>query len=933
MKKHIPFLDTCITDIIAKHGTDFKNTLWILPNKRPIIFIKKYLSNHISQACFLPKFHTIQDFFDSRTTRSKTPHILLIHTIYTLYVKHTGSKETFEEFYSWGEMMLNDFNDIDTYNITHKDMFANLSAIKEFSNTFDYLNEEQIQLISRFWDTTKHIEKSEIQSKFITIWQSLQRIYDDLQTILDNQNQGYQGKIVREIIRNPTHFLDIDSQTKVFFIGFNALNTCEIALFDYFKQRNQAYFYWDYDMYYASKTHEAGYFISKNIAQFGNELSAEHFKAFKDEKEITIIEAPNPIAQVKECKHILESNTSEHGAIILADEQLLIPLIHAIPHTEPYNISLGFPLKHTKAWSVFEAILNLNQFGANGSFYTKHVYNLFSQTTIRECFPEASKYIQEKISSYNFPYISLSSIVNDNQCLKTLCYSTKKDYLDFLLQTIRYITTHATIDKVDTSIWYAIYGEIEVLQSLICTQNIEQVSVKFLNSILTKTILSTSVPIAGEPLQGMQIMGILETRLLDFESVTILSVNENILPKKSPGSSFIPYSLRIAFGMPTIKEHNAIFAYYFYRIIQRARTITLLYSTQGDDKGISEQSRYITQLIYEFSNYNPLARISKKHIVYPIAPQKNIQVHCSKHSKEYLGYIEQLTSGNKAISPTSLYKYIVCPLQFYFSSILNIRKPQEILALPDDREYGNYFHKAMEEIYTPYINKEVTSQTISTLLGNTTNIKAIVHSAIAHEHKTLALDIDNKTIQLQANIIKKYIANMLAFDTTQAPFTLVGLESTIRHTFTIGEHQISIQGIADRIQSNNNTISILDYKTGKNKLKCPSIESLFDGSYANANSAIFQICLYAYILQVQNPQKSIVPQLLFIRDLHKTSNTRINLSESKTNIENFEEIFETYEQHLFDTLYSLLSPDVSFTQTSDEKHCTYCDYAIFCKKS
>lgn len=932
MSSNKPFLDICIEDIINKHGFDFTNTIFVLPNKRPILFIKKYLTQHITQACFLPKFFTIQEFFASQSTRSIAHRLHSIHILYTLYKKHTGSSESFEEFYSWGDMLLNDFDDIDKYCIPHKDLFANLSAIKEFTNTFDYLNEEQIQTISRFWNTTKKTDSESIQSKFLTIWQALEPIYTEFNTLLAAQNLAYEGAMYREIVSNAANTLQFHNNTKLFFIGFNALNTCETKLFDFFKTKKQAFFYWDYDQYYATKTHEAGYFITKNISKFGNELSAEYFNSFSLAKTISIVESPNPIAQVKQCKSIIEDEELDTSAIILADEQLLIPLLHAIPQTNSYNISLGYPIKQTQAFGIFEAITQLQQHYKSGSFYAKHLRTFCSHIYSNQCFSNSCNVILKRISTFNFSHISIASIDIDEACKQFIVKPAKTPYLQYLKQCITYLITHTQAHKIDKSIWYAIYSEIEILEKVLTDVAIETENIAFLNSIVLQSILSKSVPIAGEPLQGLQIMGILETRLLDFETITILSANEHVLPKKTPGSSFIPYSLRIAFGMPTIKEHNAIYAYYFYRILQRAKHITLLYSTQSDDQGTSEKSRYITQLLYELPHYNTNAIIHTNHIAYPIAPNKQRGVVCSKQSKEFVQYIELLKTGKKTISPTSLYRYIQCPLQFYYSEVLSLKKPEEIKELPDDRDYGNFFHIAMEDLYTPYLNKTIDKQIINEILINSKHVDEIVYTAIQKVLKHETTINDTTTIELQAKIIKKYIENMLEYDKMQAPFTIYGLETKINHTYTIANTIVPIKGIIDRINLQNNTISIIDYKTGKNKLDCKSIESIFEGTKESSNSAIFQICLYAYIIHLQNNTKNIVPHLMFIRDLHKTQKTLIYQKEIKKHVESYAEIQDVFEPLFNQTISSLVSPEIPFTQTEDSKQCEFCDFIMFCKK-
>lgn len=922
-----PFLHSCIEDIVTKHGTDFSHTIILLPNRRPELFIKNYLSSLIKDAFFLPKFITIQDFFASNSSLVIEDNLLLIYNLYHEYKAASQSNESFEEFYSWGEMLLSDFNDIDTYLIDYKNLFANIQAIKDFENIFDFLSQEQVHLIQRFWNVVEQKPESHIKAKFISIWKVLGVIYENFNKNLREKNIAYKGMLHRQVVQNLPNSIDLPPETTIFAIGFNALNECELKLFDFFKSSKKGYFYWDYDVYYnhTESAHEASYFLQKNIERYGNELPEDYFNNFKEEKSITIIETPNTLSQVKEFEYIKQLAHTDNHAIVLADEQLLLPLLQSIPEQEVYNVSLGMNIAHTEAYNVFDALMQLQENKHTHAFYTKDLKNICSFEIIKQIFADSYSKINEA-TAHNFSFTHIKSIEWDEATKNFFVCSSNSSYTEYLKLCLQTLINYKKDSEVLLSVWYALYTTIENIETICNSYDITPLSVQFINATLRKAAKSLHIPIEGEPLQGIQIMGILETRLLDFESITILSLNENILPKKTIGSSFIPYSLRVGFGMPTIKEHNSIFAYYFYRLLQRASRITLCYSTQTEDMGLGEQSRYITQLEREYIHYNPQVKIEKKYSMYPVYPNEEKPIFISKNSTEFKEFVDALQKGTKELSPTALYKFIVCPLQFYFAVIKKLRKPDEIKELPDERDYGNFVHKALETIYENHKNTTLTADTIREIIRNDAHIKTTVKNIVSQE-------ITDQSIEVPVQIVSKYVTRALEYDQTIAPFTITGLEQEIKYTFAIDNHTtISLKGIIDRVHKQGGDITILDYKTGKNTIACNSIEEIFSDEHAHHNSAIFQIFLYSYILQDMHKDKNIRPSLLFLRD-YGTSNERYSkITVQKQSIDYYSEIGDDYYHLLCDTLTRLLDKTIDFAQTKDNKSCAYCDYNHICNR-
>ena len=929
-----PFLEMCVVDLFRNHNSDLSNCVCIFPNRRPIVFIKKYIKNHISKPCFLPKFTTIQDFFISKQDLHIPNKLILINELHKVYSKHTQNTETLEDFYPWGEMLLNDFDDLDKYLINADDLFKNLSSIREFSDEFAYLSDEQKQMISRFWEITSKLESHENPKKFIDIWQVLSQIYHDFTSILLAKNIAYEGMAFRKVITNNA---DVFSDSTYYFIGFNALNACEHELFAMLQKKKQAHFYWDYDEYYNKNSHEAGLFISKNLVDFPHSLDKSLFTSFEKDKNISILEVSNPISQVKHIESwIAETRKTDanltNSAIILADENLLVPLLYSIPPDVKYNISLGFPIKQTATYACIEIILQLKQNRKSNSFYSKDILQFCSHTLSQSINLDGCVALKNYLSEHSFPYISEKTILE--YCNLPEFFSvpeTSIEYLNNIKHCISIFAKIENLEDIDKSILYAIYKEIEAIENLITSNQIQVSNIAFINNLIKKSVQTATIPIYGEPLQGIQIMGILETRLLDFKNIIVLSVNENILPKKSIGSSFIPYSLRTGFGMPTIKEHNAMFAYYFYRLIQRAQNVTLVYTSQSDENGISEKSRYISQLQYEYSGNSP---IQIKQIVYPLKPIIDKPLICNK-TEETIAVLDRMKSGEKRLSPTSLYSFITCELQYYFKQILRIEPPKEIKELPDDRDFGNFFHKAMEAIYKPYLQTPITAQQIREIRTNKKNIEQIILATIneiLYGKTEFTEGEGTQTTDLHYKITEKYINNLLQFDEKRAPFTISEIEKEVDYTLQIGDVQVHVGGIIDRIETTDSTVTIIDYKTGANKHEYKSIDLLFHGKKEELNSAVFQTLMYSFVEKQLQPHKEIQPQLFFIRDLHISDNTLIKNKDTKEYITTYSQVEEEFAPLFTQAITYLFDTTRPFTQTTIIDTCKYCDFNGFCKR-
>ncbi len=927
------FLKLCASDVLSKRKSDLQNTTIVFPNKRPILFFKRNIANEIQNPIFLPKFITIQDLYSEINNSIIPENIILVYELFAIYKKHLNSTESFDNFYPWGEMLIKDFDDIDKYLIDYKHIFSNIASIKEYEDSFSFLSNEQVEMLQRFWNVIDKNDSSEVKQKFLEVWNKLSLIYSDFKEKLSSLNYAYSGMSARNAIEKlQKHEEAFPKNQHYIFVGFNALNECEKKLFSHLKP--QASFYWDYDNSYLNTdfNHEAGYFIKKNKADFGNELDDSCYNNFEKQKQTTIISVPNNIAQIKQVESWIsklskEDISSSNSAIILADEQLLVPLIYSIPNNIPYNISLGYPLKNTSSYAFFTALLNLQQGQKNGAFYHKNIVQICESSLLTHTQKEDAQKLCSIINKKNMTYVSEKFLQGDFS-VKSFFRVAKSptDFIYYLEQIVSTVGEYEHINDIEKSVLYAIYQEIQRLKLLISEHNINIESISFISSLLKKSLLSKNIPIQGEPLQGIQIMGILETRTLDFKNLLILSMNEGLFPRTNVGSSFIPYSLRTGYGMPTIKEQTSIYSYYFYRLLQRAQNVTLSYSVQVDENSKGEVSRYIMQLKYD--SPKAFSNITEKNISFSITPQSEHSISVKKE-QETIERFKEYTE-ERPFSPSALDCYIRCSLQFYYKYVRKLKPLDEIKEMPDEADFGNFFHLTLEDLYKKFIGKEIKKQDIQAILNDSDLLEKTIEknilAALKEDKNTTANDGNKKLAQ---STITTYIKNTLSFDLQKAPFTISGLEKDVKMPLTIQENTVWIGGNIDRLENDKGLYRIIDYKTGTKKDAPKSLEDLFDTKNDKRNNAILQALFYSYIISEKyktNPQA----QLYYTRNLHLSNDANIKID--KNVVENFSDVKDEYVELLTDKLNELFDLNIPFEQTSQNKTCEYCDYADICRK-
>lgn len=935
------FLKFVARDLYDKHKDDLHEFCLVFPNIRSTLFFKAYLSEIISNPIWTPTFTTINNEIKKHSKLIEADELILLAELYDVYAKTTMTNERFDDFYYWGKILLADFNEIDKNLVNVSQLFRNISEIHKIEDSFEYLTPEQIEAIKYFWNSFNISKSSNEKENFKTLWDLLFDIYTSFRKNLSEKGIAYEGMIYRDVIDNNLSKTELlQPFKKVVFIGFNALDKCEIEFTKQIKSLKKALFYWDYDNYYLkNQDHEAGYFIRKNLSLFDNELKDnKYFESFSQPKKINVIPVPNKISETKITSTVLKelitdkkliTKNFDNTAIVLADEKNLVPLIYSLPaDLDSINITMGYPVTNSYIYSFILNILEVysDTFNKN-KLYSKHIINIFSNKYLKSKLSDA---FVSKIISNNTIYLSIDDLVEFPVWVEFFQKDlTIENLINLLSSIFDEILKSNEGFNIDYEATLVIINELKKLEAVL-----KNLKVGFQNKTLVniiKTHLSfLRIPFEGEPLLGMQIMGTLETRLLDFDNLIVLSANEGIISGNINPVSYIPYNIRKGFGMPTIEQYEAIHSYYFYRLIQRSKNIYFVYNNDLTGVNTGEVSRYLQQLKYE-TNHELIERsislvpeIQNKRI---ITKQKDLE--CINVLSRYF------SDEKKYLSPSGIYSYIECQLKFYFRYIAKIQEPEMLTEDVDGMMFGSLFHNTVLALYHDFEGKFIEMADIEKILAD----DKLIDSKLMQSFADLNLASDNQLHGrniLIFEVLKKYIVQLLEIDKQYAPFEISGLEKSVNKYFDIqvdNESKIvKIGGIIDRIDSKNGITRIIDYKSGSDKKNIAELEHLFDGEHDKLKG-FFQLLFYTMISK--NELKYIKPAIFSINTFF-SENSDFNLSigsrDSKELIDSNHKIFKEFESKLKAILEELFSSNFSFKQTENEKNCQYCPYSNICFK-
>lgn len=956
------FLKLVAADLYKHTEGNLAHTAVVFPNKRAGLFFNEYLAQESDSPIWSPAYVSISELFRSLSPWEVGDPVKLVCELYKIFRRETQSTETLDDFYFWGEMLISDFDDADKNKVDTDKLFSNLQDLRNIMDDYTFIDDEQEEAIRQFFQNFSIERRTALKERFISLWDVLGNIYKGFRESLASQNIAYEGMMYRHVIEH----LDVDKlpYEKYVFVGFNVLNKVEHTLFTQLKDVGKAVFYWDYDEFYMKEnrqavTHEAGEFIRRNLRDFPSPLSGELFKNLSKPKEVHYIASSTENAQARYLPQWIRNNLTtpeKETAVVLCNEALLQPVLHSLPaEVKHVNITMGFPLSQTPVYSFLIALLELHTHGFNfksGRYTFQSVVTLLKHPYTRQLTGQAE--LLEKELTRNNRFYPLPGELGKDEFLTRLFTPLSGNLnlcirLSETLQQVAGIYQANTSGTEDTDAFNQLYREslfkayttINRFRTLIEEDELTVQSETF-RRLLVKVLSATNIPFHGEPAIGMQVMGVLETRNLDFRHLVLLSVNEGQLPKSGGDSSFIPYNLRKAFGMTTIEHKIAVYAYYFYRLLQRAERITLMYNTSSDGLNRGEWSRFMLQFLIEWPH-----PITRQFLEAGQSPQGTspITVEKTPDVMRRMQSLFDVRANPKAkFSPSALNYYLDCPLKFYYRYVAGLSAPDEVSAEIDSATFGSIFHYAAEHIYKDLTThgKVINKEALETLLRNEVKLQDYVDTAF----KKLFFNVpqnekpEYNSVQLiNSAVIARYLKQLLQNDLRYAPFTFIASEMEVDEPIDIqtpkGVIKSRIGGIIDRMDSKDGTLRIVDYKTGGDADTPPHVESLFIPDKKRSNY-VFQTFLYAAIMCRKQPTMKIAPALLYIhRAATETYSPVIQMGEPrkpKEAVEDFSKYEKEYRERLQGLLEEIFNPEKSFTQTEIIEKCTYCDFKALCKR-
>ncbi|MBS1490224.1 MAG: PD-(D/E)XK nuclease family protein [Bacteroidetes bacterium] len=916
----------------------------IFPTRRAVLYFKKYLSALIDRPVFSPRLITFEDFVSDFSSLKIPDKLELVHRLYFCYKELFGGyAEPFDQFFRWGEMLLRDFDEADRYQVDVKLLFSDLRHLKELDREMDYLSAEQKEYLKNFWN--EFDERPSInQQKFIEVWTKLYPLYKLFNERLSADGLSYEGNLHREVADKLRQGeIKLDNEKQLWFAGFNALTHAEENIISFCVENAGAKVRWDYDQYYVNdERQEAGKFFNayKKHPVLGKTFSAQVPVHFHQPKNIELLGAAQPIAQVKLLageleKHLLHGMVMEETILILPDEKLLMPVLYSLsPVVDKFNVSMGFPLVNAPVYNLIELLVQLQIRSNNKQFDFSSVQSVLSHPYVVAADALATHHKLKTIYQNNWVEVSDTFLTTDVK-LHTCIFKTADKITRYLLAVIAELeeaSLGSELDKEGLLRGKRLITRLEAVWEEPTDEPQRTNRLKSFLRLFRQYARTEKIPFIGEPLKGLPITGLLESRNLDFKNVFILSLNEGVVPPSGHGASYIPSSLRKAYNLPADEHRGAMYAYLFYRLLQRAQNIFLFYNSEPDTLGQGEMSRYVQQLIYESGwpiqpkvLHNPIA--SKK--IEPIVIQKSETV------RQTLVKLKDGSNRSKGFSPSALNTYLDCSLKFYFQYVARIREADTVQEEIDPRVLGNLLHKIMERFYVEAtggnLPKLITQNNFDNLEER---INRLMDDAFRNEYSlapTEEVVYEGQRVVVR-EVVRKFVKKILDWDKSQAPFQIEGLEEN-RWTYSVNIRQapytVLLGGMIDRIDMKDDQVRIIDYKTGKDKLVFKDIPSLFSGS--DRNKAVFQTLLYALLYQknASDHSKKIVPGLLNRNNLF-TGDFQFGLQQNGQRLTDATPFLPEVEEHLTELLNEIFDPAKPFHQTDNKKICDLCVYRTLC---
>ncbi|MCG9973174.1 PD-(D/E)XK nuclease family protein [Christiangramia crocea] len=805
-------MESFIREVLIKlkeSSTPLSEFIFILPSKRAGSYLIRELSTVSTTNLFAPTIYSIEEFTEVISGLESLDNTISLFEFYDTYKNLTepDELEDFETFTAWAQSLIHDFNEIDRYLIDHKPFFNYLSGIQDIKHW--YLQDGKTELIKRY----------------LAFWKKLPEYYEALTQRLLKKKLGYQGLIYREAANRIKEYIN-DNQNQHVFIGFNALNAAEQFIIQSLLERKLAKVYWDLDkVFYADQAHGASIFMREYLQNWDyyQEKPYDSFSVdYSKEKNIEMIGVPKNIGQAKYLGDILtglNKSQLESTAIVLGEEELLLPVLNSLPEQiEELNITMGFPAKNAPINSLFESLFQIH-INKSENYYYKDIISIISHPSLSPILNHNAEALIDRIHSENLIYLNQKEIIKsfpeNTRELVSACFSTKNDSVSGLIQDFHKIIQSLKVflkeekDKIGLEFLYHFYVIFNKLENL----NDKYPHLKTIHSLygFYKEMLSTeTLDFQGRPFQGLQLMGMLESRALDFETVIITSLNEGVLPAGKSDNSFIPYDLKQEYKLPTYREKDAVYTYHFYRLLQRAKNVYLLYNTEAEGLNSGEKSRFLTQLEIERQPGHHLKHI----LISPKVPKLKKELKEVKKTPEIMEKLKALAKSG--FSPSALTTYIRNPLDFYHQYVLGVRDQEEVEETVAFNTLGTVVHNSLENLYKPYEGQIITEELIKDFIKKTDNQ---IKKEFSETYSKVPLEKGKNLLIFE--VAKRYLHNFLKYEMNRLrsgeEIQIIQIEKDLKVEFPIENLAFSVylRGKVDRFESCNGIPRIIDYKTGK----------------------------------------------------------------------------------------------------------------------
>ena len=973
------------------------NIAFVFPNRRSGKFFQHYLAQVAGeQSLFSPAILTINSLMSELAQLHLVDKIELL---FTLYEEYGPDRESFDKFVFWGEMLAGDFDDIDKYLVDASQLFANIKDLKDLDQP--YLTPEQIAVIQQFWGTFNAMSSdNEKKKEFSSLWDVMYNLYRNVRSRLLEKGVGYEGMVFRqaaERARNhqlpPLHTLRTTRKcNRIVFIGFNAITPAEREVMRYYYNTRQGDFYWDN---YAQTLmlddgNRANYFLEQNVKDFPSKYDdIEGLHTITEVPEMTVLPVSSGVGQVKQAGVILQNLIDENcidasnainTAVVLPDEELLMPMIYSIPQDiSSINITMGYSLKNTSVASLFEAIARLQKrvrwSGGKALYYHIEVAAILNHRLVIEYVGKSVvDAILATMKAKNMAYVTSDFLAQRENKLLALIFTPIVEavsqgdteagpgvYLERILQCLLGEGEEAEeqsqvhiMTQLEHEYTYHYYNMVSRLNDVVSKHKNIPIHAHTYFALLGK--LSFSVPFEGEPLSGLQVMGVLETRALDFENIIILSMNEGVFPKKRAANTFIPYNLRRGYNMATSEHQDSIYAYYFYRMIARAKRVYMLYDSRTDGLQSGEMSRFIYQLQYHYSNLIEGYGVKEVAVAHSVKVEKSPIVSVKKEGS-VLSRLQQFLAGSdapRALSASAVKTYINCPLQFYLQYVEDMQVEDEISEDVGGNVFGTIYHNVMADIYNDLKERfgvpsaeyrkvvNVTPQMLTDVLNDREGIMRLIERqfniAFYRADKNATPPPLTGKNSIIGHMVYTYVVRTLEYDRDVLhAFTYYASEERLGGDLFLpagDDKQVRFKAFIDRVDYVGESVRIVDYKTGNDAAEAKSVESLFgkDEKEDKIPGAIMQVLLYCKLYRMAHPTctYNLKPLIYKVR---KAFSDFVPTLKVQTELTGYDDVAEEYEKYLGEILKEMFDETIPFTQTQVSAHCTYCNFKTICKRS